>query len=206
MSAWRNWLDRARGELADKPPLRLGAWVVAAIVLVNLLLAQGERLAAARGDHAEQTARLAAMTSAFQRDDWDELLDAARAGDRALERWLWRADTAGQAQAQLQQTLTALATQHGFQKPRIQSGLTQPAPGLPDVLRVQARLTGEYHGAGALELLLAVAESEKKLVVDRLSMRRNSRQFTLLLSAYFLGIAAESRQSGAAGGTGRQAG
>ena len=199
MSTWRKWLDRVRGELAEKPPLRLGAWVVAAIVLVNILLAQGVRLAAARGEHGEQTARLAAMTSAFQRDDWDELLEAARAGDRAFEQWLWRADTAGQAQAQLQQTLTTLATKHGFRKPRIQPGLTQPAIGLPDVLRVQARFTSAYEGASALEVLLALAESEKKLVVDRLVMQRNGRQFTLLISAYFLGIAAASGEPEALG-------
>ena len=202
MSAWRKWLGRAREELADKPSLRLGAWVVVAIVLVNALLVQAERLAAAREAHADEVARLAGMNSAFQRDDWDELLEKARAGDRAWEGWLWRADTTGHAQAQLQQTLTALATQHGFQKPRIQPGLTQPARGLPDVLRVQARLTGGYEGAGALEVLLAVAESEKKLVVDRLAMRRDGRQFTLLLSAYFFGIVDKNTPPGAAGQAG----
>ena len=192
MSAWREWLARARGELAEKPRLRLGAWAVVAIVLVNLVLLQGERLRAARQAHAEVAARLDVMAGALSRDDWTDLLDTARANADQLERRLWRADSAGHAQAQLQQALASLAAAQGFRSPRVQPGASQPVAAASGVFRVQAQLTGRYEGAAALELLLAIAESERKLVVDRLAMHRSGRGFTLLVSAYFTGFAAET--------------
>ena len=58
MNAWRERLALLRQELAAKPRLRLGAWVALAIVLANVLLLQGERLAAARTAHADEAGHL----------------------------------------------------------------------------------------------------------------------------------------------------
>ena len=189
MSAWREWLALARGELAAKPRLRLGAWAVLAIVLGNVLLVQAERLATARAAHTEETARANLMAGALRRGEWSARLETARATAAELEKRLWRADSAGHAQAQLQQALTNLAAAHGLRSPRVQPGVSQSVAAAPDVFRVQAQVTGGHDGAVALELLLAVAENEQDLVVDRLAMHRNGRGFTLLVSAYFTGFA-----------------
>lgn len=197
MSAWRKWLARAREELAEKPRLRLGAWAVVAVVLVNFLLLQADRLRAGQEAQAEVAGRLDVMTGALRRDDWSDLLAAARANAEQLEQRLWRADSAGHAQAQLQQALTSLAAAQGFHSPRVQPGASQSVAAAPGVFRVQAQLTGRYDGAAALELLLAIAESERKLVVDRLAMHRSGRGFTLLVSAYFTGFAAAAPEAAA---------
>lgn len=192
MSAWREWLARARRELAAKPRLRLGAWVIAAILLLYMLLLQAERRAGAYTAYADEAARSALLARALRRDDWPQLLETERANAALLERRLWRADSPGHAQAQLQQALTALLAAHGFRAPRVQPGLRQPVSAVPGVFRVQAQLGGGYDGAGALALLLAVAEREQQLVVDRLTMQRSGRGFTVLVSAYFSGITAEA--------------
>ena len=188
MNAWRERLALLRQELAAKPRLRLGAWVALAIVLVNVLLLQSERLAAARAAHADEAGRLALMAGALRRDDWAELLAAAQANAKQLDAALWQADSAGHAQAQLQQALTTLAAERGLRSSRIQPGVSQPVARVPDVVRVQARLTARYDGGAALEMLLAVAESEPKLIVDRLTMQRRGRSLTFLVSAYFTGF------------------
>lgn len=188
MNAWRERLALLRQELAAKPRLRLGAWVALAIVLAYVLLLQGERLAAARAAHADEAGRLALMAGALRGDDWVELLEAAQANAKQLDAALWQADSSGHAQAQLQQTLTALAAEQGLRSPRVQPGVSQPVAGVPQVHRVQAQLTTRYDGGAALELLLAIAENEPKLVVDRLTMRAGGRGFTLLASAYFTGF------------------
>ena len=189
MTAWREWLALARAELAAKPRLRLGAWAILAIALGNILLLQAERLTAARAAHAEEAARVDIMADAMRSGEWSDLLETARANAEALEGRLWRADSAGHAQAQLQQALTTLAAAHGLRSPRVQPGVSRSVAAVPDVFRVQAQLTGSHDGAVALELLLAVAESGNALVVDRLAMHRNGRGFTMLVSAYFTGFA-----------------
>lgn len=200
MSGWRAWLARARRELAEKPRLRLGAWAIAALLLVNILLLQAERLTAARAAYADEAARASVVSRALlRRGDWPQLLETARANAALLEQRLWRADSAGHAQAQLQQALTALLAAQGFASPRVQPGLRQPVAAAPGVFRVQARLSGRYEGAGALALLLAIAEREPQLVVDRLVMQRSGRSFSLLVSAYFTGFDAEAAPTEAAG-------
>ena len=188
MNAWRERLALLRQELAAKPRLRLGVWVALAIVLANLLLLQGERLATARAVHADEAGRLALMAGGLGRDDWAELLETALADAKQLEAALWQADSAGHAQAQLQQVLTTLSTEQGLRSPRVQPGVSQAVASVPEVFRVQAQLTARYDGGAALELLLGIAESEPKLVVDRLAMQRSGRGFTLLVSAYFTGL------------------
>lgn len=168
-----------------------------AIVLVNFLLLQAERLQTAREAHAEEAARWGMVAGALRRDDWSDLLATARAHADQLQQRLWRADSAGHAQAQLQQALASLAAAHGFRSPRVQPGASQPVAAAAGVFRVQAQLTGRYEGAAALELLLAIAQSERKLVVDRLAMHRSGRGFTLLVSAYFTGFAAAAPEAAA---------
>ena len=186
---WRGRLAAVHAELAAKPRLRAGAWTIAALLLLYMLLAQAERLAAARDHHAREAARAQALAGAVSRGDWPALLAEARADAEALEQRLWRADSAGHAQAQLQQRLTALAARLDLREPRIQPGVSQPVPDLPDVTRVQVQFVGRYREVGFLELLLAIAESEKKMVVDRVTVRRAGSRASVLLSAYFLGIA-----------------
>lgn len=186
---WRGRLTAVHAELTAKPRLRAGAWTIAALLLLYMLLAQAERLAAAHDSHAREAARAQALAGAVSRDDWPALLAEARADAEALERRLWRADSAGHAQAQLQQSLTTLAARLDLREPRIQPGVSQPVPDLPDVTRVQVQFVGRYRDVGFLELLLAIAESEKKMVVDRVTVRRAGSRASVLLSAYFLGIA-----------------
>ena len=188
MNAWRERLALLRQELAAKPRLRLGAWAALAIVLAYVLLLQGDRLAAARAAHADEAGRLALMAGALGRDDWAELLETEQANAKQLDAALWQADSAGHAQAQLQQALTTLAAEQGLRSARIQPGVSQPVACSRDVVRVQAQLTARYDGGAALEMLLALAESERRFVVDRLTMQRRGRSFTLLVSAYFTGF------------------
>lgn len=188
MNAWREQLALLRQELAVKPRLRLGVWAALAIVLAYVLLLQGERLAAARAAHADEAGRLALMAGALRRDDWAELLQAAQANAKQLDAALWQADSAGHAQAQLQQALTALAAEQDLRSVRIQPGVSQPVAGVRQVFRVQAQLNARYDGGAALEFLLAIAESERQLVIDRLTMLAGGRGFTLLVSAYFTGF------------------
>ena len=179
---------RTKAELADKPRLRAGVWLIAGIALVYCLLAQADRLADAYREYAHQTDGLARVESALIRTDWPQLLEAEKQNQQQLQAALWRADTPGQAQAQLQQAIRTMIDGLDLRKPRIRPGITQPVPELPGVVRVQVELVCRYRSAAALDLLNAVAISPTRLVVDRLVLRRESGYMEMLLSAYFIGV------------------
>ncbi len=188
-------LAPAKAELADKPRLRAGVWVVAGIVVVYCLLAQADRLTVAYGEYARQSDGLARVAGALSREDWPQLLEAEKQNGQALQAALWRAETSGQAQAQLQQAVRTMIDGLNLRDPRIRPGVTQPVPELPGLARVQVELTGRYTGASALEFLEAVAVSPAKLVVDRLVLRRESGHIEVLLSAYFIGVELDAQEN-----------
>ena len=194
MSALDQALRSAAAELAANRRLRWGTWLILGILLVYCILVQSDRLAAVHDEYAAASARLDKAESLLQRQDWHELLDAERKAHQSLEATFWDAGTEGLAQAKLQAALAGVIEPLELRNPRIRSGVSQPAPNLPGIWRVQTRLDAGYRPGGELQVLYALATYPNKLIVDRLDLRRGDRQdsyMTLILSAYFVGVDAE---------------
>lgn len=180
--AWR----RASTELAANPRLRLGAWLVVALVLLSQVLLQAGRVQAAHADYDAAANRLQRAEALLGRQDWPELLAAERAANAKIDALLWQADTEGIAQARLQAVLGDMVARIGFENALVRSGVSQPLPALPDVWRVQMRVSGSCEPAVALRLLHEIAKHPQSFVVDRLDMIRANSRLTLLVSAYFV--------------------
>lgn len=193
-------LARLASELAANARLRLGAYVVLALLLLYWLLVRSGDLAVARADHTAAASRLDRAEALLVAADWQPRLAAARAADAALEARFWPAETAAQAQAQLRKALADIAASAGVREPRLQAGVGEPVPNAPGVWRAQVRLTGSYQGGNELRLLHALATHEQKIVVDRLDLTpgRTARLF-LLASAYFVGFAGVADEPAAGG-------
>ncbi len=181
-------LARLRGELAANPRLRAGAWAVAAILAVYGLLVQSDRVEAAYVTYTADAERLTRARALLTRDDLPALLEAERERDSALAERFWQAETQGLAQAQLQAALGDIVGELEFRNPRIQSGAIIPVDYAPGLWRVQAQFNGIYEPGSELLALHALATHPKKIVVDRLDLRRRDRRMTLLVSAWFAGI------------------
>ncbi len=188
MNALAEMLSRLRAELAANPRLRVGAWAIAAIVAVYAVVVQSDRVNAAYQTYAADFDRLTRARALLTREDLPTLLDAERERDRTLTDRFWRAESQGLAQAQLQTAVSEMVGDLDFRNPRIQSGPIRPVAFAPGLWRVQAQFNGIYRPGAELQVLHAVATHPKKLVVDRLDLRRRDTRMTLLLSAYFVGI------------------
>ena len=182
---------RARDELAANPRLRLGVWVIVAILLFYwVALVQPERRALAVDEYADTASRLASSERVMaRRDEWPGLRAAAEESDQALQRSFWRADTEGLARAGLQETLEKIVADLDVRNVAIESGASRPVPEVEGLWQVQARLTANYSAGTELKLLHALATHPRKLVVDRMDIvrGRQSRVF-LIVSAHFVDL------------------
>ena len=195
MKALLQWAMRAREELAANPRLRLGVWLIAAILLFYCVaLVQPERRALAIDEYADTASRLASSQAVMaRRDEWPGLLAGAQETDQALQRSFWRADTEGLAKAGLQETLEQIVADLDVRNVAIESGSSRPLPDVEGLWQVQARLSANYSAGSELKLLRALATHPQKLVVDRMDLVRGRQSRVLLMvSAYFVDLPPEA--------------
>ena len=186
---------RARDELAANPRLRLGVWLIVAILLFYwVALVQPDRRALAVDEYADTASRLASSQAVMaRRDEWPGLLAAAQESDQALQRSFWRADTEGLARAGLQETLEKIVADLEVRNVAIESGSSRPVPDVEGLWQVQARLTANYSTGTELRLLHALASHPRKLVVDRMDLVRGRQsRVMLIVSAYFVDLSPDA--------------
>lgn len=179
---------RVRSELADNLRARVGVWLILGLVSGYGLLVQSDRLQDAAAAYAAEATRLARSETLQGGEDWTRLLAAERETHRALKDAFWQAETEGEAQARLQAVLTAMTKGLDLHRSRIRSGASLEVPDLPGVWQVQTSLNCHYRPGAELQVLYRLATHPKKLVVERLDVRREASRMTLVVSAYFMGI------------------
>ena len=185
----RSALGPLREEFTSNIRVRLGVWCVLAMVFLYWILVRSDDLEAARAEYAGEIARLERAQDARADEDWPLLLEVEQRAGAELTANFWQAETAGVAQARLLGALTELAGEIELRDHRVQPGVTLPVADAPDVWRVQARLTARHRIGAELRLLHAFATHPKKLVVDRLDISQSRSRVTILVSAYFVGLA-----------------
>ena len=191
MKALKQLLAQAQAELRANPRLRLGAWVIVALLLFGwVFVLQPDRAAAAYATHARAAEQLAASRAVLEhRDEWPELLAAARDSGEVLQARFWRAETEGLAKAGLQETLERIVADLDMRNVAIESGASRAVPDADAVWQVQARLAVTFTPGAELKLLHALATHQRKLVIERLDLLRGRQsRIQLIVSAYFLDL------------------
>ncbi|MCY3597062.1 MAG: hypothetical protein OXG71_06440 [Rhodospirillales bacterium] len=189
MSAFATAIDRTRAELGDNPRLRLGVWVIVAILAGYFaFVVQADRVDVSATEFATADARLTRGRDLLARQDWAERLSAARAMEADLGAKFWRAPNEGLAQASLRAAVDGFTARLALAEPRVDLGSSRPVADADGLWRVQVRIVGRGVGPSTLRLLHRVASHPQKLVVERLDLTRDrgSMRLEVLLSAYFL--------------------
>ena len=181
-------------ELAANARLRWGVRLILGLLIGYAILLQTERLAAVRHDHNAQIERLGKAEALLEQQNAFDLLAAERENHRKIRSMFWQAETEGLAQAKLQTALAQLFGNLGLIDIHFRSGSGQPVPDLPEVWRIQIRMDTNYRSGLEPRILHALATHPKKLIVDRLDLKRhdeNEAYLVLIVSSYFVGVTAE---------------
>ena len=188
MSALDAVLGRVGSELTDNTRARLGTWLILGLVLGYGLLLQSDRVHDASDEYTTAAARLARAQSLVGGEDWAQPLAREHETSLALQGAFWEAETEGVAQARVQAALTDMVKGLDLRRPAVRSGVSQAVPEVPGVWQVQMRLGCQYRPGSELQILYRLATHPKKLVIERLDVRRETARMTVIVSAYFVGI------------------
>ena len=181
-------------ELAANARLRWGVRLILGLLIGYVILLQTERLAAVRHDHDAEFERLKKAETLLENQNALDLLAAERENHRKIRSMFWQAETEGLAQAKLQTALAQLFGSFGLVDIHFRSGSGQPVPDLPGIWRIQIRMDTNYRPGLELRILHALATHPKKLIVDRLDLKRHNRNeayLVLIVSSYFVGVTTE---------------
>jgi len=169
-------------ELRSNLRLRLGLAAIIAIVMLNALLDWRDRLDASVVEHRALLSRLARLSQFHEVDQWQiRVTEAQQAMTRARAQ-LWRQNSAGLAQAQVQDWLNRLLRQCAATAVSVRVIESEPAlettalrERLPPELRLlqplRARVDFASDPAVLLVLLGALNDSPQRVVIDTLIVK-----------------------------------
>jgi hypothetical protein len=164
--------------------LRIGFWLIMAIVLSYPLLWLDDYRQKLAEDHAQAVQQLQRVQNISAQDAWNEKAKQAKALRVQLEDKLWQAGSKGLAQATIQSWLQQQFALVKIEQPRITVEAAQDMQTHEGIWRVSAKCEGQFEAKNFDALLAVFARHPQWVVVERLDILNNKR-FTLYLNAYF---------------------
>lgn len=120
--------------------------------------------------------------------DFKAYYDSQQAANAELREQFWRSTSQGLAGAELQSWLRRLAREHRLGKMRLDLSDARPVADIDDpVWRLEAEMSGELLPHDARALAVSLANSDRKLRVERLNYApQRGDRFSIRLQAFFL--------------------
>ena len=174
-------------ELKKNTRLRIGLWLILAIVAFYSLLLLNDYKLDLQGQYQAKVAHLARLQDVTSQAEWIERAELAKSAKIILEEKLWIAASKGLAQADFQAWLGGQVNAAKIKEPQIQVEEAKDAPQQTNIWLVNAKLDGIFEPEAIDRLFLNFAQHQKWIVVDSFEVRQSNRKprFTLLMSVYF---------------------
>jgi hypothetical protein len=173
-------------ELRNNARLRIGLGVIAVIVASYLFLLLDEYRQKLQTEHQSLVKRLAQLESVTQQTQWTQHASDARALLVQLEDKLWRANSKGLAQANLQAWLDAQVKAATIAETRLTMESTVDSTKYENLWQVTAQINGNFTAQSLDKLLLAFTKNPQWVIVDRLEIYRTKpAKFLLVVTAFF---------------------
>lgn len=186
MSALASAFASLSRQWRENPRLRLGGWVVLAILALYLFLVLGDARQAWAVRVAEASDRLERVRSLVGQDVWVERAAQAAQSLSALEAEIPAAATPGLAQAAMQGRLRELVSSYG-DAVVVEVAAASPVDGDEGWIRVPATLTAQAIASGrALQLVQSLEAQPQLVVVDSLAFdNREPSRMVLTVHGFY---------------------
>lgn len=173
-------------ELRSNARLRIGMGVIIVILASYCALLIDEYRQKLQTEHQTLVKRLAQLESVTQQTQWTQRASDTRALLVQLEDKLWRANSKGLAQANLQAWLDSQMKAAAITETRLTMESTVDSTKYTNVWQVTAQINGNFTATSLDALLLAFAKNPQWVIVDRLEIYRTKpAKFLLVVTAFF---------------------
>lgn len=181
-----HWLQLQQ-QTGSNPRLRWMLWGILYIFLIYFALSLGD-WRAEQQQSINQLQRTAIKLEQLEsQTEWPERWEAEKAVGAQLQARLWKAKSAGLAEADLQNFLRTLMSVHEGESLRLRLAPTEMVTiGSETLIKVSAEVSAMLGVAQIDNLMRAMAEHPRVLVVERFSYSpQRSGVFSMLVTAYF---------------------
>lgn len=175
-------------QFRENPRLRMGVWIIAVILLVygySLMTDYRTALEEVFRQEMQHNQRLQRIA---EQQYWPEQAEQARARLVQLQAGLWRADSRGLAQADIQGRLNQQLRQLKLENIKYDVEAVKDVPGVRDVWQVSVALKGIVQRSQLIELLKQIELNDRLVVIRQLDIKRGNSgsRISMVITAYFL--------------------
>jgi type II secretory pathway component PulM len=169
-----------REQWRDSRLVRLGAWSVAALLSVYVLLAGFDWVDSLVERNRSQAAELIRLKALAKETEWPERRREATALKAAYDTAVWMDPDLALSEAGLQDWIRNVTQRLGLKVREITlvraDASAKPSSSVPEgYVEVHARVSVELQRAPLFVLLAEMANQERRIVVERLSLRGQSQ-------------------------------
>lgn len=181
-------------EVKSNPRLRWGLWLIAATLWFYGVLVLRDEVPRQTEAWRAITKKLARTELVAVQTEWPARRDEALTAQVEYENRLWRATTAGLAQASFTDWLNQLAQEAGVGKLLLSAASQEEeSGGVAGLWKVSARLSFDFTPSTFYPLLSRIATYPKKVGIESLVIRGSpSPRAELMVVAYFQRPAAQA--------------
>jgi len=181
-------LDEVLGEFSDNRRLRVGVWFAIFLLAVWMSLVLSDLNSAQYKKTRELAFELDSLLEIESAEVWKGRLDQTNGVVEDIKQGFWRADSEGLAMAKLQAEVEKLIGAEFSIKRKVKVGSPQWLDGVDSIAKVRIQISANFTSSQLLKFLGDVTLSQRRLRVERLTIRKSSRHWSteIQLSALFV--------------------
>lgn len=186
-------LEQLQSQWRSNRRLRIATGLAGVVLVLNLVAGLDERRADAITEYQRQHALLQRLEGAAADAEWMARAEAAASARSGLEEQITGVAGPGEARAELQAQLTAMASASGLGDIRVRTEGAVPMENLPDVWQVVARVDASATPA-ATEAFLRDLATRLWIQVERIEVRDGAPgQIQMIVNGVFREEASEGQ-------------
>jgi len=188
-------VKRMQGEWSSNPRLRIGAWVILAILVLYAFMSLLDWRRTLADEYEAATVRLYKTAALAGQDHWLQRAQDARDLRRALEAQVPSAGTLGLAQAESQSWVQQLLRAYGRDMSS-QANAPVPVDAATGLWKVPITIRGALTPGQFVEMLRRIEGNDRLMVIERLSIDNQRRPIIDMTITAFYRVRAGGNPTG----------